>query len=161
MLRGKKCFQIFLSTSYCNFWNSLAISGNIITSTGFLPLLYPDASSPVVVEIRSPRRIFWKSCSAAAEVFPFGRRGFHRRPTMVDRKCADRAPISLPNRVCHTLGGVNGATCMFTPLRWRGIARYCDTIAAIPPYSAIPLRGQLDVRYPPLSCSVCKQKSMR
>ena len=38
------------------------------------------------------------------------------------------------------------------PLR-RGIlailARYCDTIAAIPPYSAISFRGQLDVRYPP------------
>ena len=34
---------------------------------------------------------------------------------------------------------------------WRGLARYCDTIAAIPPYSAIPLRGQLDVRYPPYS----------
>ena len=33
--------------------------------------------------------------------------------------------------------------------QWRGIARYCDTVAAIPPYSAIPFRGQLDVRYPP------------
>ena len=43
----------------------------------------------------------------------------------------------------------------------RYTARYCDTIAAIPPYSAIPFRGQLDVRYPPYLVLYAKQMSMR
>ena len=41
----------------------------------------------------------------------------------------------------------------------QNLARYCDTIAAIPPYSAIPFRGQLDVRCPPyfgLHASKCQ-----
>ena len=33
--------------------------------------------------------------------------------------------------------------------------RCCDTIAAMPPFCAIPFRGQLDLRYPP--CLLCKQ----
>ena len=40
--------------------------------------------------------------------------------------------------------------------RYSAILRY---YSCYPPYSAIPFRGQLDVRYPPLSCLACKQNA--